>query len=140
VLVIDKGYTDYGWYKDQTDKGIFFVTRQRTNAKCRVVEGQPVNRGCGVTSDQIIELTAIQFKKTNMPRLRRAGYCGPATGKHCVFLTNHFGLSAKTVADIDKRRRQVELFFKAIKQNLKIHPFVGNFMDVVCYKPTCSQK
>lgn len=131
LLVIDKGYTDYGWYKDLTDRGIFFVTRQRTNAKYRVVERRRVSRVRSVSSDQGIELTGLQFKKADLPRLRRIGYRDPETGKHYVFLTNHFGLSAQTVADVYKDRWQVELFFKAIKQNLKIHAFVGNSKNAV---------
>jgi putative transposase len=131
VVVIDKGYTDYGWYKQLTDKGIFFVTRQRTNAKYRVIERREVNREQCVTSDQVIELTGQQLKHMAMPRLRRIGYRDPETGKHYVFLTNHFGLSAKTLANVYKDRWQVELFFKALKQNLKIHAFVGNSRNAV---------
>lgn len=131
VVVIDKGYTDYGWYKQLTDKGVFFVTRQRANAKYRVTERREVNRAQGVTSDQVIELTGLQFRDKALPRLRRIGYRDVETGKHYIFLTNHFGLSAKTIADIYKDRWQVELFFKAIKQNLKIHAFVGNSRNAV---------
>jgi putative transposase len=131
LLVIDKGYTDYGWYKQLTENGIFFVTRQRTNAKYRVVERRTLRHAQGLTSDQVIELTGAQLRDTPMPRLRRIGYRDPQSGKHYVFLTNHFGLSAKTVADIYKDRWQVELFFKAIKQNLKIHAFVGNSRNAV---------
>lgn len=131
VVVIDKGYTDYDWYKQLTDKGIFFVTRLRANAKYRVIERREANRDQGVTSDQVIELTGAQLKKKAMPRLRRIGYRDPETGKHYVFLTNHFGLSAKTVANVYKDRWQVELFFKALKQNLKIHAFVGNSRNAV---------
>jgi len=131
LVVIDKGYTDYGWYKQLTEKGIFFVTRQRTNAKYRVVERRKVNRTQGVTSDQIIELTGLRFKDNGFPRLRRIGYRDEESGKHYVFLTNHFKLSAKTIADVYKDRWQVELFFKAIKQNLKIHAFVGNSRNAV---------
>ena len=131
LLVIDKGYTDYGWYKQLTENGIFFVTRQRTNAKYRVVERRSVPHAQGVTSDQVIELTGAQLRDTPMPRLRRIGYRDPQSGKHYVFLTNHFGLSAKTVADVYRDRWQVELFFKAIKQNLKIHAFVGNSKNAV---------
>lgn len=100
LVVVDKGYTDYGWYKDLTNKGIFFVTRQRTNALYRVIERHKIDRGKGITSDQVIELTGTQLKKKSMPRLRRVGYRDPETGKHYVFLTNHFGLSAKTIADV----------------------------------------
>lgn len=131
LVVIDKGYTDYGWYKQLSDKGIFFVTRQRTNAVYRVVERHSVNRSLGLTSDQTIELTGVQLRKTDMPQLRRIGYRDPETGKHYVFLTNHFTLSAKTIADVYKDRWQVELFFKALKQNLKIHAFVGNSRNAV---------
>lgn len=131
VVVIDKGYTDYGWYKQLTDKGIYFVTRQRANAKYRVVERREVNRTQGVTSDQVIELTGLQFRDKALPGLRRIGYRDAETGKHYIFLTNHFGLSAKTIADVYKDRWQVELFFKAIKQNLKIHAFVGNSRNAV---------
>jgi len=131
VVVIDKGYTDYGWYKQLTDKGIYFVTRQRANAKYRIVDRREVNRAQGITSDQVIELTGLQFKDKLLPRLRRIGYRDTETGKHYIFLTNHFGLSAKTIADVYKDRWQVELFFKAIKQNLKIHAFVGNSRNAV---------
>lgn len=131
MVVIDKGYTDYGWYKQLTEKGIYFVTRQRSNAKYRVVERRGTNGVQGVTSDQVIELTGLQFKDKALPRLRRIGYRDSDTGKHYVFLTNHFGLSAKTIADVYKDRWQIELFFKAIKQNLKIHAFVGNSRNAV---------
>ena len=131
VVVIDKGYTDYGWYKQLTEKGIFFVTRQRPNAKYRVVERQKISCRQGITSDQVIELTGARFKDKGMPRLRRIGYRDAQTGKRYVFLTNHFGLFAKTIADVYKDRWQVELFFKAIKQNLKIHAFVGNSRNAV---------
>ena len=131
IAIIDKGYTDYNWDKLLTEKEIFFVTRQRTNALYRVVERHPVKRAQGLTSDQVIELTGNQLKNKSMPKLRRVGYRDPETGKHYVFLTNHFGLAAKTIADVYRDRWQVELFFKAIKQNLKIHAFVGNSPNAV---------
>jgi IS4 transposase len=131
VVVIDKGYTDYGWYKQLTEKGIFFVTRQRTNAKYRVIERREVNRNQGVTSDQVIELSGLQLKNKAIPQLRRIGYRDADSGKHYVYLTNHIKLSARTIADVYKDRWQVELFFKAIKQNLKIHAFVGNSRNAV---------
>jgi len=83
-----------------TDKGIFFVTRQRTNAVYRVVERRMINRGQGITSDQVIELTGSQSKRKAMPKLRRIGYRDPETGKHYVFLTNHCGLASKTIANV----------------------------------------
>ncbi len=131
LVVVDKGYTDYDWYNQLTNKGIFFVTRQRINAKYCTVERHEVNKAQGITSDQVIELTGNQLRDKPMPRLRRIGYRDAETGKHYIFLTNHFGLAAKTIADVYKDRWQVELFFKAIKQNLKVHAFVGNSRNAV---------
>ncbi|MCP3668058.1 MAG: IS4 family transposase, partial [Gammaproteobacteria bacterium] len=118
VLVFDKGYADYSWHNQLTDHGIFWVTRIRGNAKYRVIERREVNKSQGVTSDQIIEYTSIRSSKNNLRAVRRVGYRDPETGKHYVFITNHFDWSAKTIADIYKQRWQVELFFKWIKQNL----------------------
>jgi len=131
IVAFDKGYVDYGWYKSLTDKGVFFVTRSRPNAVYRVIERQKVNRSQGITSDQIIQLSSSHAQKRGAPRLRRVGYVCRETGKHYVFLTNHFGLSAATIAAIYKDRWQVELFFKAIKQNLKIKNFIGTSRNAV---------
>ena len=131
IVVKDKGYTDYGWYKSLTEKGVFFVTRQRTNALYQVINRSVVNKASGVTSDQLIRLTGAKARQADIPVLRRVGYRDEKTGKHYVFLTNHFKLSAKTIADVYKDRWQVELFFKAIKQNLHIKAFVGNSRNAV---------
>lgn len=131
VLVFDKGYADYSWHNQLTDQGIFWVTRIRSNAKYRVVERREVTRSQGITSDQIIEYTSVRSRKNNLRAVRRVGYRDPATGKHYVFISNHFGWSAKTLADIYKQRWQVELFFKWIKQNLKIKAFIGNTDNAV---------
>jgi putative transposase len=131
VLVFDKGYADYSWHNQLTDHGIFWVTRIRGNAKYRVVERCEVNKSQGITSDQVIEYTSIRSSKNNLRAVRRVGYRDPETGKHYVFITNHFDWSAKTIADIYKQRWQVELFFKWIKQNLKIKAFLGNTDNAV---------
>lgn len=131
VLVFDKGYADYRWHNQLTDQGIFWVTRIRGNARYRVVERREVNRSQGITSDQIIEYTSIRSTKNNLRAVRRVGYRDPETGKHYVFISNHFDWSAKTLADIYKQRWQVELFFKWIKQNLKIKAFIGNTDNAV---------
>lgn len=131
VVACDKGYVDYGWYKSLTDKGVFFVTRLRPNSIYRVIERYPVPQGSGVTSDQIIQLNSAHALKRGTPRLRRVGYRDSETGKHYVFLTNHFDLSPRTIAAIYKDRWQVELFFKAIKQNLKIKAFVGTSRNAI---------
>ncbi len=85
----------------------------------------------GLTCDQTIEFTGTQTAKKCPVQLRRIGYRDPETGKHYVFLTNNFKLAAKTIADIYKARWQVELFFKWIKQNLKIKSFVGTSKNAV---------
>ena len=131
IVAIDKAYNDYGWYKQLTDKGIYFVTRLKTNAKYRVVERKPVLKNKGLTSDQVIEFTGPQVQKKCPVRLRRIGYTHPDTGKHYTFLTNNFLLSAKTIANIYKARWDVEHFFKWIKQNLKIKSFVGTSKNAV---------
>ena len=131
IVAIDKGYNDYGWYKQLTDKGIFFVTRLKSNAKYRVIKRQTVIRSKGLTCDQVIEFTGAQTSKKCPTQLRRIGYKDAETGKRYIFLTNNFKLSAKTIADIYKARWQVELFFKWIKQNLKIKSFVGTSKNAV---------
>jgi putative transposase len=131
IVAIDRGYNDYAWYNQLTEKGIFFVTRLKSNAKTRVVCRRPVLADNGLTSDQTIEFTGVQTSKKCPIRLRRIGYRDPETGKHYVFLTNNFKLSARTIADIYKARWQVELFFKWIKQNLKIKSFIGTRKNAV---------
>lgn len=131
IVAIDKGYNDYAWYNELTDKEIFFVTRLKTNAKYRVIERRPVLKSKGLTSDHTIKFTGLQTAKKCPIQLRRIGYRDPETGKRYVFLTNNFALAAKTIADIYKARWQVELFFKWIKQNLKIKSFVGTSKNAV---------
>ena len=131
MVAIDRGYNDYAWYNQLTEKGIFFVTRLKSNAKTRVVSRRPVLSSKGLTSDQTIEFTGVQTAKKCPVQLRRIGYRDPETGKHYIFLTNNFKLAAKTIADIYKARWQVELFFKWIKQNLKIKSFIGTSKNAV---------
>jgi len=131
IVAIDKGYNDYAWYKQLTDKGIFFVTRLKTNAAYRVVSRRSVLKNKGLSCDQTIEFTGIQTSRKCPIQLRRIGYRDAETGKHYIFLTNNFKLSARTIADIYKARWQVELFFKWIKQNLKIKSFVGTSKNAV---------
>ncbi len=131
IVAIDKAYNDYAWYKQLTDKGIVFVTRLKSNAKFRVICRRLVLKEKGLTCDQTIEFTGIQTAKKCPIQLRRIGYRDRETGKHYVFLTNNFKLAAKTIADIYKARWQVELFFKWVKQNLKIKSFVGTSKNAV---------
>ena len=126
-MVFDKGFTSYPWFRLLGAKGVFFVTRLKRNAVFKLLERRLVNRKTGVTSDHIIEVSS----RGKSLRLRRIGYRDQEIGKHYEFLTNHFRLSAKTIADIYKDRWQIELFFKEIKQNLRIKTFVGNSENAV---------
>jgi len=131
IVACDRGYTDYAWYKQLTNKEIFFVSRLKSNARYTVIKRKKVSRKEGLTSDQTIQFVGIKAQKECAIPLRRIGYRDPETGKHYVFLTNHFALSAKTIADIYKQRWQIELFFKWIKQNLKIKTFIGTTKNAV---------
>ncbi|GAA6138190.1 IS4-like element ISGsu1 family transposase [Arenicella sp. 4NH20-0111] len=126
VVVFDKGYADYSWHNQLTEKGIFWVTRIRSNAKYRVLERRKVNHSRGITSDQTIEYTAKISRDKNLNPVRRIGFYDEESDKHYVFITNHFEWSANTISQIYKQRWQVELFFKWVKQNLKIKSFLGN--------------
>jgi hypothetical protein len=131
IVVMDRGYNDYAWYRQLTEQGIFFVTRLKANAKYQVAGRRPVVKKQGLTSDQTIQFTGVQTARQCPMPLRRIGYRDPKTGQHYVFLTNHFKLAAKTIADIYQARWQVELFFKWIKQNLKIKSFIGTSKNAV---------
>jgi len=125
IVVVDRAYTDYSWFRTLKDSGLFFVIRQKSNAVYQVKEHRPVPRRSGVTADQIISLTGP--KAASYPYLlRRVCYTDPKTGKNYVYLTNNFRLSPQTIADIYKERWQIEMFFRWIKQNLKIKAFIGN--------------
>ena len=130
IVVMDRGYTDYAWYNQLNNNGISFVTRLKTNARYRVIERRTVPKNKGLTCDQTIELTEAKAKHGPI-RLRRIGYKDADTGIHYTFLTNHFTLAARTIADIYKARWQSELFFKWSKQNLKVKHFLGASKNAV---------
>lgn len=131
IVAFDKGYVDYQWFGSLDKQGVSFVTRLRAKAVYRILKRQSVDKTAGITSDQIIELSSAHAIKRGAPRLRRVGYRDIETGRHYQFVTNNFTLSAKTIAAIYKDRWKVELFFKAIKQNLKIKTFVGTSRNAV---------
>ena len=130
IVVEDRAYTNYQWFNNLQQNGIFFVTRQKKNAVYRVTERHRVNKSQGLSSDQTIVLTGTKGLLCPQP-LRRIGYRDPETKIHYVFLTNNFKLSAKTIADIYKERWQIEIFFRWIKQNLRIKAFIGNSRNAV---------
>jgi len=131
VVTFDKGYNDYGLFKLLNDRGIIFVTRQKNNAVYKVIKRQKANRKRGVTSDHLIEFTGFYSKQKCSIRLRRIRYIDTETGQVYAFLTNDFKHAATTIADIYKQRWQIELFFKALKQNLVIKTFWGTSPNAV---------
>ncbi len=125
ILVIDRGYVDYAWFGRLTTDGVFFVTRLKDNALYRVVERRPVPARSAIRRDEVIALTGVAAATKCPHRLRRVEVDDPEHGGTLVFLTNHLAFGATTIAAIYKDRWQIELFFKALKQNLKIKTFVG---------------
>ena len=130
IVVMDRGYTDYAWYNQLNSRDTFFVTRLRKNARYRVTERRSVIKSKGLTSDQTIELTGAKAGNCTIP-LRRIGFKDAETGIQYYFLTNNLKLAASTIAEIYKARWQIELFFKWIKQNLKIKSFLGTSRNAV---------
>ncbi len=131
IVVFDKGYPAYNWFKSLIDKDIYFVTRPRKNAVYHVIERGTTIKKQGITSDQVIQLKGQKAEEANLPTLRRIGYRDTETGKQYFFLTNIFHLSASTIAEIYKQRWQIELFFKWVKQNLKIKSFLGTSKNAI---------
>ena len=130
VVVFDRGYNDFAWFKTLVDKGVFFVTRLKKNATYKVIERHQVTHK-DIYSDQIIEFKGFYARKNCPYRLRRIRSKDPATGKIIVILTNQFDWSSKTIALIYKDRWQIELFFKTIKQLLKVKSFVGTSQNAL---------
>ncbi len=130
IVTMDRGYLDYAWLHELDKQGVYFVIRSKRNMCYRTIKRLKKVKGTGITSDQYILLTS-QRGSHYPTRLRRVGYKDPETGKQYYYLTNHFKLSARTIADIYKQRWQIELFFKWIKQNLRIKSFIGTSKNAV---------
>ena len=111
--------------------GAFFVTRSKTGLQLSRLESRPVDRSTGVRSDQVVWLTLPKSVEHYPDRLRRISYRDPEDGKALVFLTNNFDLPALTIAQLYKGRWGVELFFKWVKQNLRIKHFFGTTENAV---------
>ena len=125
IVVVDRGYLDYQWYADMTARGVFVVTRARSNMVYEVIDARRVPTAGTVVRDEVIRLTSPHAADRCPDRLRRIEVVRPDTGEVLTLLTNHLEFAASTIARIYKERWQIELFFKAIKQNLRIKTFVG---------------
>jgi hypothetical protein len=127
VLVFDRGYTDYEWFRELTEKRVWFVTRMKDNADYGVLEERPLPaKPGGVRRDEMIFLFKLE-KESDPARcwLRRIEYWDETQERWLVFLTNNLRLAASTVVAVYKDRWQIELLFKALKQSLRIKTFVG---------------
>ena len=129
--VVDRGYVDFERLARLDDAGSFFVTRAKSNLKARRRYSRPVDRSTGLVCDQTVFLTGFYSRQGFKRPLRRIKFNDPQTGKRLVFLTNNFALDALTIAKLYKSRWQVELFFKWIKQHLRIKAFFGTSENAV---------
>lgn len=125
IVVFDRGYTDYDWFAALDAEGVFFVTRLKGNADYGVLERRPVPERSAVRRDEIIFLYKAARGGYQDLFLRRIEVWDEEQKRVLVFLTNHRGFAASTIAAIYRQRWQIELFFKALKQNLRIKTFVG---------------
>ena len=131
IYCFDKGYTDFSWYRHIDINGAFFVTRAKENLQYAVAGQQEAPTGGGVLSDENITLSGFYTAKDYPGKLRLVRYYDPERDVILEFLTNNFGLAASTIAHIYKARWQIEVFFKWIKQNLKIKSFLGTSPNAV---------
>ena len=129
--VMDRGYVDFKRLYRFVLTSAFFVTRTKAGIQLNRLESRPVDRSTGLRSDHIVWLTTPQSAAHYPDRLRRVSYRDPEDGKVLVFLTNNFDLPALAITLLYKLRWRVELFFKWIKQNLRIKHFFGNTDNAV---------
>jgi hypothetical protein len=131
VVVFDRGFTNFKWYASLCERNIYFVTRLKKNADYRIIERRSTRQHKHISSDQIIELQGFYSKQYCPYQLRRIRSRDPETGKWIALLTNQQSWSAATIAKVYKERWQIELFFKALKQQLKVKSFVGTSQNAL---------
>jgi hypothetical protein len=129
--VMDRGYVDFERLFRFTLAGAFFVTRAKAGLQINRLASRPVDPSAGIRSDQVVWLALTKSIEHYPERFRRVSYKDPESGKALVFLTNNFDLPALTIAQLYKSRWRVELFFKWIKQNLRIKHFFGTTDNAV---------
>lgn len=129
ILVMDRGFLHFGWFRRLDQNGVYFVTRIKSDTRYEVVEHRSVSAK-NILSDDLVRMTSRRSRK-RYPKLMRLITLETEEGQRLEFLTNHMGLSAATIADIYKDRWQIEVFFKLIKQNLRIKSFIGSSANAV---------
>jgi len=136
--LMDRGYLDFSRLYALHQAGAFFVTRAKRGMNARRVYSMPTDRATGMICDQRIALNGHYSAKAYPDQLRRIRFKDPESGKTLVFLTNNTALPASTIAALYKSRWQVELFFKWIKQHLRIKRFIGNSENAVKTQIWCA--
>jgi len=133
-VAMDRGYNDHRLFAYWTDTGIFFVTRLKENVDYAVIEDRVVPKRSNILADQLIQFTGFYAQKHCPYHLRRVMLWDTVKEREIVLLTNHLDFGATTLSAIYKDRWQIELFFKALKQNLKVKTFVGITENALCIK------
>jgi hypothetical protein len=132
IYTFDKGYYDLNWFRHIADSGAFFVTRIKNNAKIEFLgQHRETNENKGIVRDEIIWFTGYQSVDKYPDKLRLIEFFDEVTKKTYLFITNNFNLASSSIAEIYKQRWQIELFFKWIKQNLRIKSFLGTSKNAV---------
>ena len=131
IYTMDRAYLDFERLFELDQAGAFFVTRGKSNLRAQRRYSHPVDRSTGLVCDQTVVLTGFYSQKNYQKPLRRIRFKYPETGKTLIFLTNNFALPALTIAELYRCRWQVELFFKWIKQHLRIKKFYGTSENAV---------
>ena len=131
IVGMDRGYNDYRLFTRWTRGGVYFVSRLKKNADIQIIEDYPVPKGSSVLKDQKVRLQAFVAGRPDLEDLRMVTVWLEDKQEELVLLTNHFELAASTIAAIYKERWQIELFFKLLKQQLKIKTFVGTSANAV---------
>ena len=132
IYTFDKGYYDLNWFQHIADSGAYFVTRLKDNAKIEFLgQHREANEKRGILRDEIVWFTGYQSARKYPDKLRLIEFRDESTGKEYCFITNNFKLAAASIAGIYKQRWQIEIFFKWIKQNLKIKSFLGTSENAV---------
>jgi hypothetical protein len=129
--IMDRGYVDYARLHKLHHAAAFFVTRAKSNFSFRRLYSNPVDKHSGVRSDQTVVLTTYYAQKDFPDKIRRIVFLDAEAGKRLTFLTNNFAQPALTIARLYKARWQIELFFKWIKQHLRIKAFYGTSLNAV---------
>jgi putative transposase len=137
VYVFDRGYCDYAWFNRLTTNGCPFVTRVKKNMNYRVLQERPLEPGSAILADQVIRLNGNKGPRHRAP-LRRIVLFDDVKQRTLVFMTNQLDWPATVIAAVYKERWQIELFFKWLKQNLKVKRFIGTSANAVMTQIWCA--